>query len=201
MKTQRLILIIILMVSAISLVAEGTSGLRFHFFDNYQNAWDVSRGTATDTEIVIPSTFRDLPVTRIEASGFVHFTDLTSIVLPNTITQIGNRAFRGCTNLKSINIPYGVTSIGIAAFDRCTSLTSLVLPGSLRTIANVAFSGCTNLVRIVIPESVVRIGGRAFLNCPNLTIYAEAESQPSGWDSQWNPDNRPVVWGYVIGGE
>jgi len=37
----------------------------------------------------------------------------------------------------------------------------------------------------------------AFRGCVNLTIYAEAPYQPSGWHENWNPDNRPVVWGVV----
>ena len=38
----------------------------------------------------------------------------------------------------------------------------------------------------------------AFKECDNLTIYCEAESQPASWDSSWNPDNRPVVWGATM---
>jgi hypothetical protein len=45
---------------------------------------------------------------------------------------------------------------------------------------------------------VTWIGNEAFRDCPNLTIYAEAESQPAGWHPHWNPDNRPVVWGYIV---
>jgi len=43
---------------------------------------------------------------------------------------------------------------------------------------------------------VTSIGYYAFAYCSSLTIYCEAESQPSDWDKEWNPDNRPVEWGY-----
>ena len=73
------------------------------------------------------------------------------------------------------------------------------------TIGDYAFSGCGSLTSVVIPSSVTTIGYRAFYYCNNLTIYCEATSQPSGWDSSWNwsvPYGNgsiiPVVWGYNL---
>jgi len=43
---------------------------------------------------------------------------------------------------------------------------------------------------------VTSIGSYAFFGCSSLTIYCEATSKPSGWYSDWNYSNRPVVWGY-----
>ena len=90
-----------------------------------------------------------------------------------------------------------VTTIGNSAFFRRTNLTEVVIPDSVTTIANSAFSRCTGLTKIVIPDSVTTIGEYAFDYCNNLTIYCKMESKPSGWDSNWNSSNRPVVWGYT----
>jgi hypothetical protein len=60
-----------------------------------------------------------------------------------------------------------------------------------------AFAWCTSLTNIVIPRSITSIGSGAFAYCELLTIYCEAESKPEGWEAGWNPDNRPVVWGYA----
>lgn len=67
---------------------------------------------------------------------------------------------------------------------------------SVINIDSEAFDGCSSLTSVSIPESVTSIGSDSFSNCTSLTIYCEAESRPKGWDSNWNPHNCPVVWGY-----
>ena len=93
-------------------------------------------------------------------------------------------------------IPDSVTSIGEYAFRDCTSLTSVTIGNSVTSIGEEAFCGCTSLTSIVIPDSVTSIGNRAFDGCTSLTIYCEAAFQPSGWHFNWN-GSCPVVWGYT----
>ena len=90
-------------------------------------------------------------------------------VIPNSVTNIGYRAFDGCTGLTSITIPNSVTSIGIGAFDGCTGLTSIAIPNGVTDIEDRAFGGCTGLTSITIPNSVTNIGYRAFGGCTGLT--------------------------------
>lgn len=89
-----------------------------------------------------------------------------------------------------------VVGIGGGAFYGCSSLTSVVIPEGVTSIGGYAFRGCSSLASIVIPGSVTSIGWDAFEGCSSLTIYCAAEKQPEGWDDDWNPSNRPVVWGY-----
>ncbi len=126
---------------------------------------------------------------------------LTKIVIPENhkgkkVSTITNRAFYGCDNVKTIVIPNSVTSIGEYAFGSCSNLTSIVIPNNVTSIGDAAFYNCSNLTSIEIPNSVTSIGGWAFYGCYKLTIYCEAESQPSGWRSDWNNSSRPVEWGY-----
>ncbi len=107
-------------------------------------------------------------------------------------------AFINCVNLESISISNNVTSIGDDAFELCKSLTSVSFEDNsqLTSIGNLTFYNCSSLSNMVIPSSVTGIGEYAFSGCSSLTIYCEASSTPSEWSSNWNPDNRLVVWNY-----
>ena len=94
---------------------------------------------------------------------------LTEYTIPDSVTSIGNLAFKYCTSLKSVTIGNGVTSIGMYAFRHCTSLTSITIPDSVTTIGYRAFEECTSLTSITIPDSVTSIGFEAFRECTSLT--------------------------------
>ena len=94
--------------------------------------------------------------------------NLQEIILPSSITSIGNRAFSGCRNLQEIILPSSVTSIGNGAFSSCTNLKEIILPSSITSIGGGTFSGCTNLKEINIPSGVTRIGSKAIVRCTNL---------------------------------
>ena len=143
------------------------------------------------TSIIIPD-----GVTSIGEQAFSDCSGLTSIIIPDGVTSIGGAAFRGCSGLTSIIIPDGVTSIGDSTFSGCSGLTSIIIPDGVTSIGNHAFSGCSGLTSIIIPDGVTSIGNHAFSGCSGLTIYCEVESKPYGWFSDWNSDNRPVIWGH-----
>ena len=104
--------------------------------------YTVTDGKATITavdstvtgDVVIPDTLGGYPVTEIggiynnwgDGSGaFQDRTDLTSIIIPESVTSIGKSAFYNCAGLTSITIPENVTSIGYFAFSGCTGLAQI----------------------------------------------------------------------------
>lgn len=91
-----------------------------------------------------------------------------SVIIPEGITEIGEKAFFWCLDLSNIILPFGITKIGESAFEWCTSLESIVIPESVTEIDKLAFVCCTNLQKVVIPESVEKIGAGAFRHCENL---------------------------------
>lgn len=143
------------------------------------------------TSITIPD-----GVTSIGDGTFMGCKKLTSIYIPESVTTIGYGAFQGCENLTSITIPQSVTHIGRSAFDGCSSLVWMKIPDSVESIGEYAFYECENLSLITIPKSVKTIENDVFINCNDLTIYCEAESQPVGWNEDWNYNYKdiPVVW-------
>lgn len=70
---------------------------------------------------------------------------MTSINIPDSVTQIGENCFSNCHKLESINIPKEITSIKRQCFDSCTSLTSIEIPEKIKNIEESAFSECTKL--------------------------------------------------------
>jgi hypothetical protein len=114
--------------------------------------------------MILPSS-----ITRIGNSAFYDCSGLTSINIPPSVTFIGNFAFRYCTGISSINLPVSVNTIGSCAFDNCSGLTSINIPSSVTSIENNTFSMCSGLTSVTIPSSVTSIGDQAFYNCSGLT--------------------------------
>ena len=101
-------------------------------------------------------------------SAFKGYDSLTSINIPNSVTNIGKWALMGCKSLTNINIPNSVTNIGYCAFCDCSSLTSINIPNSVTNIGDYALMGCKSLTNINIPNSVTNIGKMAFRGCKSL---------------------------------
>ena len=166
---------------------------------------DIPHGTCGDnlTWIYDPTT------TTLTISGSDAMTDyvndiampwkdyknaITSVVLPDGLTRIGNYAFYGCTALTSVNIPESVTGIGSGAFSNCSSLGSITIPSNitilnhstfyrctslttvtfasgstLETINSSVFGLCGNLSSIILPNTLTSIGEYAFRECTSLS--------------------------------
>ena len=144
----------------------------------------------------IPSSLRSVTVTggNLNYGAFYDCSMLTSVTIPNSVIDIGERAFYDCGSLTSITIPYSVESIGEETFRGCSDLTSINIPNSVGSIGARAFVGC-GLTEITIPSSVTYIGASAFSSCSRLTSVYN-----SGTIDQWcrirfgNPQSNPIYF-------
>ncbi|MGN0501532.1 MAG: leucine-rich repeat protein [Ruminococcus sp.] len=123
--------------------------------------------------IIIPGT-----VTEIGNGAFMDFYGLEYIYIPDSVTEIGDNAFNGCLQLASITIPYSVTEIGDSAFRLCSSLQSVSLTEGLKSIGDYAFSGDYELSNITLPNSLNDISPTAFFNSENFCEYLTDVSNP-----------------------
>ena len=116
-----------------------------------------------------------------------------SYTIPNSVADIGS-AFYGCSSLTSVTIPNSVTNIENSAFGNCTSLTSVTLGNSVTYIDDFAFFGCTSLTNVTIPNSVTSIGSYGFSFCTNLTgVYFQGNA-PSVGSFVFEDGNQPIVY-------
>ena len=169
------------------------------------------------TEITFPSHLGGFPVTKI---GYVVFKNietrmnvtsitipegvtstwysfqecfsLTNVILPNSLTKIGDNTFAGCYSLARIVIPKGVRVIGEGAFMACSSLTDITIPSGVVMINHGAFSGCRSLREIVIPTTVNIFGPHVFTG-PALTIVSKPGSAAHRYAKENNISFMPMV--------
>ena len=143
-------------------------------------------------DITIPTAFGRFPVTdigdyafsgchslttlslgeNIKTVGSYAFYDCTqitgSVTIPQSVTSIGNEAFRWCSGIDSLTINNAATSIGEWAFASCFGIKTLSLGEKIKTIGYNAFSDCSGLTNVTIPQSVTSIGPCAFAYCTSL---------------------------------
>ena len=120
------------------------------------------------TEVVVPES-----VTAIGDYQFYRYTSLTSITIHSVVTSIGRYAFQNCSSLTDVSFAEGsqLTSIGSYAFSDCSNLTSIEIPAGVTSIGGSAFYRCSSLRSVTFAEGsqLTSIGSSAFYGCSNLT--------------------------------
>ena len=172
--------------------------------------------------VVLPREINGKPVTSIGENAFYGCRQITSLIIPNSISNIGYKAFSGCMGITLLSVPSSVTNLGASAFFDCNYLKTLSLHGpativsnavwglpqlqsiefgaGVRTICGGAVYGCLHLTSLTISGDVERIEPGAFTLCENLSSVsvhwltkADASSFPQGCEiTRYGIDHLPA---------
>ena len=142
--------------------ADDTRTMKFEVVDDHA----VLTNYYGKEEAVIPASYKDVPVTEIGNDAFKN-TAVQSVVIPDSVTKIGNWAFYGCGSLSQIVIPASVKEIGEYAFDS-TGLASITVPGTVEKIGVSAFGSCKSLLEATVSEGIKELPERMFTMCESL---------------------------------
>ncbi|MBR1983533.1 MAG: DUF4838 domain-containing protein [Clostridia bacterium] len=182
---------------------------------NYQLSFDrtyaeVVGYEGSSSRIILASEYQGKPVKSIYKEAFSD-KSITSIIIPESVTKIGEKAFYNCTALESIKVSDCVQTIGSYAFDNCNeslyvvennlkylnvndkpyyvlvgvednTLTACEINSQTQFVGSYAFDECNALSTIVIPASVKHVGAQAFNGCSSLQTVKYGASL-SSWEN------------------
>lgn len=111
--------------------------------------------------------FENTVLEKISDGAFWGCSALSSIALPDSVTEIERNAFFE-TGLRNIQLPEKLTLIGGGAFCNCKNLKQVQLPPQLKELGEGAFFNCENLAQIQLPSQLNKLGGDAFRDCTSL---------------------------------
>lgn len=127
-----------------------------------------------ESHVIIPN---NMNFTMMSDGIFKGHTQLESVIIPDSITQIGGFVFDGCTGLKSIKLPANLKDMWQYAFTR-SSLEEIDIPGSVTQIIPFTFSASKNLKKVILNEGTLSISAWAFKDCTALTdVYLPASME------------------------
>ena len=150
---------------------------------------EITGYTGNSANLVVPDTLDGYKVTGIGDDAFYSCDSLTSITIPDSVTQMGANPFRFCEKLTSIRVSPGhptLATIDGVLFDKAEkklicypyefTASSYAVPNGIRSIGKWAFCDCDSLTSITLPDGLTSIGEGAFSNCDSLTSITIPDS-------------------------
>ncbi|MDE6266382.1 MAG: leucine-rich repeat domain-containing protein [Muribaculaceae bacterium] len=140
---------------------------------------EIYTGDIVVPESIINGDNETIPVVGVGSSAFSDCDMVTSVILPASVTSIGDYAFDGCENLKTVEMP-GVKTIGHWSFRNCYVLENLKFPETLTSIGNYSFDKNLKMTVVELPASLTNLGGFVFEGNPQITrVICHADTPPA----------------------
>lgn len=157
----------------------------FMFKPTGDGTYCVSGYTGDEPDVKIPDSYGSGVITVIGDKLFSGHSEITSVSIPETVTNMGEFVFDGCDNLREIKLPSQLDCLWGYTFVR-SGIEEIVLPDKLVTIPPFAFKDCKNLRRIVCGKGLKKIYAWAFAGCDikELIHEPEVEISPKAFESK-----------------
>lgn len=164
---------------------------------NEDDTYSVAKCDVSQTDVVIPETYKGKSVVKIENGAFDDCKNVLSLVIPDSVTEVEINALNGLRNLQKLTAPaVALSSVskiqkidtlivtsGEAIAENAVSgwdyLKSVTLPDTLKTIGDLGFAHCELLEQISLPEGLTSIGANAFYNCASIEQFNLPDSVES----------------------
>ena len=210
-----LLMLTALMPADMSLVFAATSG---SCGTNATWSYDTSSKTLTISGTGVTKNYRNTSLGSNEQAPWKEYKSaMTTLVVNEGITELGEYSFYNCTALVNVSLPSTLTKIcgsGIlkltddtelsnvttfGCFQNCTALERITLPAYLTEIGECAFYMCTSLKEIAFPDYVTTIGDQAFMGCTSLRkVTFGSRLTDIGIKTFANTNMKTVVWNEAI---
>ena len=141
-------------------IKDGVKNIKWYTITEFQHGRDMYN--YKEFEVILPNTIRE-----ITADAFSH-VKLAKIIIPDSVVQIGERAFFDTAYLKEVSISSKVYDIGSETFAYCYNLKKVKILEGVQEIGILAFAGCRSLTKIVLPATIKYMSHDAFHYCDNL---------------------------------
>jgi hypothetical protein len=179
-------------------LTNGSHGLLYHLYDDEEYAVCIGMGECTETNIDIGSIAKGYPVTKVGVwkqlntigPMFTGGEKITSLVIPDSVTEICVGAFGWCQELVNVRLSKSLREIPVGAFSYDLKLTEIMIPSGVSKIGEYAFLACYTLSKIYIPRSIETIESYAF-----ATISADAVVYYEGSAEDWGKITFPGTSG------
>lgn len=164
---------------------------------NEDDTYSVAKCDVSQTDVVIPETYKGKSVVKIENGAFDDCKNVLSLVIPDSVTEVEINALNGLRNLQKLTalavalssvskiqkIDTLIVTSGEAIAENAVSgwdyLKSVTLPDTLKTIGYLGFAHCELLEQISLPEGLTSIGANAFYNCASIEQFNLPDSVES----------------------
>lgn len=153
----------------------------FEYMLTQDECYTVCSYKGDEQSVVIPAVFLGRPVTILYDRLFKGHKEITSISIPDRITDIGSFVFDGCEGLHSITLPKALTSLWSYAFARC-SFEELTIPAGVETAPPFLFKDCKRLKKVTFLGNMKKVHNYSFCGCNKSIVIQGADNAVVGDD-------------------